>query len=386
MIRINLIPIFYAINSEYGTTELIQRLKKILNIDLSMLLSKSLKLDFSNNTITFIDLNTNTKHIIEIDSDYYKYTKDFNTYSIVKFYDLEKNIFRKLASFNTSDDEILVVDEIDEREMKTRRITKTTKNDTDFINGSFEKEELYLKELNTQERYKYIEDLTSSKKISKEIEMPDNLYIYSYRTIENVVSSNYYYGYIESSACINTPRILTLGRIRDNSELLINSLKTPVPNILIRGRNVIPEPQTEIELYNINIYKLEDTLQIVLNNVSLPDVIQSREEYSLKSNTLGKITTKDIDLLIEYLSIHLVSSYTQEIKKELLNIKKQILVKKRKEIRDLDFFDGRFLLFDQFEYLVFDVYENLPYYEKMINKSINPNKEDNPPTLKKTKI
>lgn len=383
MIKINLIPIFYAINNEYGTNELIKRIKKILNIDLSILLNQSLKVEFSNNKVTFIDLNTNIKHIIELDSEYYKYIKDFNTYSIVNFYDMEKNPFRKLASFNTSDDELLVIDEIDEKDMKTRRITKTTKEDTDFIKGSFEKEQLYLKGLNTQERYKFIEDLTCNKKVSKEIEMPDNLYVYSYRTIENVVSSNYYYGYIESSACIDRPRILTLGRIRDTSELLVNSLKTPTPNILIRGRNVIPGDQTEIELYNIYIYKVEDNLQIVLNNVSLPDVIQSREEYSLNSNTIGKLTTEDIDLLIEYLSIHLDSSYTQELKKELLNIKKQILIKKRKEIRDLDFFDGRFLLFNQFEYLVFDVYENLSYYEAMINKSINPDKEDNPPTLRR---
>ena len=50
---------------------------------------------------------------------------------------------------------------------------------------------------------------------------------------------------------------------------------------------------------------------------------------------------------------------------------------------ELDFFDGRFLLFNQFEYLVYDIYENLQIYENMINKAIKSNKDDQPPTLKK---
>ena len=72
-----------------------------------------------------------------------------------------------------------------------------------------------------------------------------------------------------------------------------------------------------------------------------------------------------------------------EIKQELLGIRKQILIKNKQSTRDFDFFDSRFLLFNQFEYLVFDVYENLQYYETMINKTINPNNGDKPPTLRK---
>lgn len=384
MIRIDLITIFQAINNEYGTDELIKRIKNILKIDLTNLIGIPTIIEFSHNKVIITNEKTKVRHIIELDSEYYTYTKDFNTHYITKYYDLNKLEFRKLAAITTSDDELLIIDEINEEEMVTRRITKTTKEDTDFLHGSFEKEQHSLKEYNTQERYRFIEDLSCNRIVSKEIEMPGNLYVYSYRSTENALSINYCYGYIESSACIDKPQVLTAGRIRENTELLINSVKTPVPNILIRGRNVIPSDETEIDLYNINIYKIDDDIQVIINIVNLPRAIQSREEHIIKSSTSGEITIADINQLIEYISTNIDASLSNEIKKELLNIKKQILVKKRKEIRDLDFFDGRFLMFKEFEYLVYDAYENLAYYEEIINKLTRKGKDDNPPTLKIT--
>ena len=72
-----------------------------------------------------------------------------------------------------------------------------------------------------------------------------------------------------------------------------------------------------------------------------------------------------------------------EVKQELINIRCQILAHKNRNLQNFDFFDGRFIMFNQFEYLAFDIYENLPYYESMINKAIYPDKGENPPTLKK---
>lgn len=383
MIRINLIPIFMAINNEYGTDELIKRLKNILNIDMSELLNIPKTIRFTNNSVEITNSSTNVKHTITIRDEYYMYRKDFQSYFTIKYYDLSKIKMRHLAAFKTSDNELLVIDEINEENISNRRITKTTIEDTDFINGTFEKEELHYPKENTHERYQYTEDLLCNKKVSKQIDMPNNLYTYSFRSTIDSVSASYSTGYIESSSSINRPQLPIAGRIRDNNELLISSIKTPVPNILIRGRNIIPGEDTDIDLYNIYIYKVEDNIQIVYSSFLIPSNTNTKEEFHLTSKTSGKITTDDIETIIEFIYKSLDSNVLHEIKQELLGIKKQILIKNNQSTRDFDFFDSRFLLFNQFEYLVFDVYENLQYYETMINKTINPNNGDKPPTLRK---
>lgn len=383
MIRINLIPIFMAINNEYGTDELIKRLKNILNIDMSELLNIPKTIRFTNNSVEITNSSTNVKHTITISDEYYMYRKDFSSYFTIKYYDLSKIEMRHLAAFKTSDNELLVIDEINEENISNRRITKTTIEDTDFINGTFEKEELHYPKENTHERYQYTEDLLCNKKVSKQIDMPNNLYTYSFRSTIDSVSVSYSTGYIESSSSINRPQLPIAGRIRNNNELLISSIRTPVPNILIRGRNVIPGEEIDIDLYNIYIYKVEDNIQIVYSSFLIPSNTNTKEEFHLTSKTSGKITTDDIDTIIEFISKNLDSNVLHEIKQELLGIRKQILIKNKQSTRDFDFFDSRFLLFNQFEYLVFDVYENLSYYETMINKTINPNNGDKPPTLKK---
>ena len=383
MIRINLIPIFMAINNEYGTDELIKRLKNILNIDMSELLNIPKTIRFTNNSVEITNSSTNVKHTITISDEYYMYRKDFSSYFTIKYYDLSKIEMRHLAAFKTSDNELLVIDEINEENISNRRITKTTIEDTDFINGTFEKEELHYPKENTHERYQYTEDLLCNKKVSKQIDMPNNLYTYSFRSTIDSVSISYSTGYIESSSSINRPQLPIAGRIRNNNELLISSIRTPVPNILIRGRNVISGEEIDIDLYNIYIYKVEDNIQIVYSSFLIPSNTNTKEEFHLTSKTSGKITTDDIDTIIDFISQNLDSNVLHEIKQELLGIRKQILIKNNQSTRDFDFFDSRFLLFNQFEYLVFDVYENLPYYETMINKTINPNNGDKPPTLRK---
>lgn len=383
MIRISLIPIFMAINNEYGTDELIKRLKNILNIDMSELLNIPKTIRFTNNSVEITNSSTNVKHTITISDEYYMYRKDFSSYFTIKYYDLSKIEMRHLAAFKTSDNELLVIDEINEENISNRRITKTTIEDTDFINGTFEKEELHYPKENTHERYQYTEDLLCNKKVSKQIDMPNNLYTYSFRSTIDSVSVSYSTGYIESSSSINRPQLPIAGRIRNNNELLISSIRTPVPNILIRGRNVISGEEIDIDLYNIYIYKVEDNIQIVYSSFLIPSNTNTKEEFHLTSKTSGKITTDDIDTIIEFISQNLDSNVLHEIKQELLGIRKQILIKNKQSTRDFDFFDSRFLLFNQFEYLVFDVYENLPYYETMINKTINPNNGDKPPTLRK---
>ena len=225
MIRIDYVTIFVAINNEYGINNLIERIKKILNIDLTNLLYKEKTFSFNKNSITITEDKTGVTHTIEFEEESYKYTKQFKTYNIVRYYDFSNIEVRRVAAFDTSDGELLVLDEIDEEEISTRRLLKTTKEHKDYINGTFEKEKLFYRNHDANESYMYIEDECCNKTVNKQILMPDNLYLYSYRTTKNLVSSTYNYGYIESSACIDTPSLMAAGRLRDKNELLVYSVK-----------------------------------------------------------------------------------------------------------------------------------------------------------------
>ena len=381
MIRINIIPILNAINNEFGTNELIKRIKNILNINLTELENQNTKVEFKHNTLSIINLSTKVKYNIEFQQDYFKFTKDYESYKIIYYFDFSKNNIRKTAAFKTSDSDYLVIDEIDEENILSRRILKTIEEDTEFLNGDFEREELYYRKVNASEKYKHLEDLHFNKNISKTIKMPNNLYIYSYRTTLSTISKDYQTGYIESSSCINNPTEKIVGRTRNKGELLVLSINSPVPNIYIRGRNVTKSNESEIEIYNIYIHKREDKIHILFTTMLVPSLEPTKEEFIITSNTDKEITIDDINKILQIIENNLKVSYLNEIKKELLNIKEQIL--QNKKSRTFDFFDNKFFLFPYFESLVFDVHENLSTYEEIINKLINNQKDNPPPTLKK---
>lgn len=383
MIRIDLIPILNAINNEYGIDELIKRLKKILNIDLSELLKQPKSIIFQRNSITITNETTGVKHTLTFQEEYYTHRKDYVSYFITNYYDMSKKEIRKVAVFKTTDSDLLIIDEINEENIVTRRIAKTIAEDTDFINGSFEKEILFYQSNQARETYEYTEDLFCNKKVSKQLEMPGNLYAYSFRSIVNATTNKYQCGYIESSMCTNKPQVLVAGRVRDKNELLISSIKTPLPNILIRGRNIIPGVEQDVELYNINIYKSSNNIQITFNNFSISTCIPEKKEEILASATPGEITPPDIDLIIEHIMRMVDLTIANEIKKDLINLRQKILVTKNRTLKESDFFEEKLLQFGQFEQLVFDVYTNLPTYEEMINKSTTPDKGEKPPTLRK---
>jgi hypothetical protein len=156
-----------------------------------------------------------------------------------------------------------------------------------------------------------------------------------------------------------------------------------LPNILIRGRNIIPAEETNIELYNISIYKIGNNIQFVLRTIHLPENIQTAEEHIIKSNTYGAFSIQDIELLLDFVYKNLDTQYTNELKQELLNIKNQLLVSANKKLPDRDFFDTRLQMFKDFEYLAFDIYTNLATYEELIAEQTRKQQGDNPPTLKK---
>ncbi len=385
MIQIDITTILATLANRYGNEVFLKKISQLFDIGLLYLKNKNLVIKHTPTKIIMLEEDNCITHTIELHEDYYTYTKDFGSYKVVKHYDYSKIVMRKSAIFKTSDQELLVVDEINEENIRNRRIIKTTEEDTEFINGSFEKEELRYQKQSISERYDYLEDYFNHKKVSKQVKLPDNLYVYSYRTTSNAAYRDYNYGFIESAACIDKPNIVAPGRIREKNELLLSSIKTPLPNILIRGRNVVTKEELEIELYNISIYKIGNNIQFTTRIVHLPENIQVSEEHVITSSTFGSITIEDINMLLDFITKNMDTTYLHELKQELNNIKNQLLIGSKEKRPDMDFIDSRLLMYSEFDYLVHDIHANLPKYEEVISKQTKKGDEDTPPTLKKNK-
>lgn len=375
-IKIDIVTILKSIEHEYGIDELIKRIKLILGIDLFVDKTKKVTTKYTTNSIIIEE--DGLTHTIAIDEESYYYKKQFTTYYTIKYYDLNKSIFRKSTSFNLNEDEILVLDEFDDERFSTRRIVKTTKDDKDFARGTFEKERLVFYNPSIIEEYSYKESNKEVATHTKTILLPENLYVENSHRIINAASTNYINGQIDSASSKSTPDLKFIGRTREENELLNQTFQVPYPNILIRGRL----NNEELTFYYLKITKIDNSIRFFLveNNLSTNKI--NEYEHSLASDTLDTLTSQDIDTIIKYLE-KLIVPYKNEIKEELLTIKQQYLIYENNLLKCPDFLDFKFEEFNRFEDLAFDIYLNLPEYERKINNILNPTKEDTPPTLRK---
>ncbi len=363
-IRIAIINILQAINNEYGTNEFLNRLHKLLGIDLIILKDKKLTITFTNNSITIIESKTNPIYEITMCEEYHTLTKTFVGYKTIHSYDDTNNLFRRTAIFKTNSGEYLSLDEFDDERFKSRRIIKTSTDDKELINGNFEKEQLvYYKPTITQEFNHF------NNSISKVINLPNNLAVYHRRQLSKIPSKSL--DYVESATSINTPTLVFIGRRISKNELLIPSLKTPAPNIYIIGRETVEEKEHN---YQIQIIKRD---KFLIYRIADEKITENR----LFSDSSSHLTMRDLKILISYTEKYISKPYTNRIIEELTNILVQLEILYNKRTKDIDFFDLKFGMIDSFDQLAFDIYLNLEQYVSEVDKLINENQT--PPILKK---
>lgn len=374
-IKIDIIRILQAVEAEYGQNGLLDRIFKLFNIDLLHLKDEDLEIDYNKGIIVINKVGELPIYKIEVYDEYYTFLKIYSDYTSMHYYDNNRCLFRKTMSFNIANDEILVLDELDDERFKSRRIIKTHKDDIDLNNGTFEKEQLNYYYPPITEEYK-----STANETSKVVKVPGNVYVYSNHQIENATTRQYTEGFIETSCSINKPNIAFLGRTRNPQELLVSTIKTPAPNILIRGRI----QSEEIFLYSVQIIKVNNIITFNLTTSNLLDRKSQDDSFHVFSESFNTLTPADLDLLIESITNFVKKPFASELKRELEAIKKQLLISSHKIIRDVDFFDFKFAMFDDFEHLAFDIYENHSSYEAAINRLLNNQPGDIPPVLKKS--
>lgn len=371
-ISVNIIAILKAINLEYGNNELIKRLSRILNIDLLFLIDKDIEIIFNKKNLRII--SENTIYQITFYSEYYLLTKKENNYLIRHFYDFTGNIFRKTAIFYQSNDDPIILDEINDQQLKNRRLLKTAETNLDLLNAYYEKEISSLINAKVNERYLFKKGQTE-----KEITTPNHLCTYTSKLLKSSCQITNQQGILEVSSSINYFPPQFLGRIRNRYELLVESVKNKFPNILIR-ENIFQD--NLLTTHEINTFKLSNIILIILKKTNPFTKSFEEEKIAIKSSSNNYITIQDINILISYIKNNINIPFTSDIIIELIKIKNQILAHHKKRLKDIDIFDFKFNSYPRFEDLAFDIYSNLSYYNNKINNFLNPPTEK-PPILKK---
>ncbi len=381
------IIILYAIYQEYGLSTFLKRIKKIYNIDIPF--SVNVTIMFLPESI--IIQEDDIKYTLEFKEEYYQFIKDFSTYKTIKSYDNNHNLFRRSYLFKTSDNRILALDEIDDINMKSKRIIKTSPDDELLQNGEFERELLNLVRFPAVENYNFTNTI-GFVHINKTINMPKCLYYYSYNSKTMIPDSESLFNILEVSCSTNTPKLDFSGRERAKSELLRSSIANKMPNIILRG-TLLSRNKSLKCFYKITILKTDKGITIHYLSTDAHVNNKKNKVIVVPSLSKGEFTSQEIDNIITAINNNLVIDFDIDFKQpsipnaiclELKAIQNAILVNKNQKIRDVDILDYKLHQFDDINHLAFDIYENLSTYESIINKLLKITPTAPEETLKKS--
>ncbi len=380
------IIILYAIYQEYGLSTFLKRIKKIYNIDIPFSVNATIMFLPESIIIQEDDI----KYTLEFKEEYYQFIKDFTTYKTIKSYDNNHNLFRRSYLFKTSDNRILALDEIDDINMKSKRIIKTSPDDELLQNGEFERELLNLVRFPAVENYNFTNTI-GFVHINKTINMPKCLYYYSYNSKTMIPDSESLFNILEVSCSTNTPKLDFSGRERAKSELLRSSIANKMPNIILRG-TLLSRNKSLKCFYKITILKTDKG--ITIHYLSTDAHVNNKKNKVIVVPSLkGEFTSQEIDNIITAINNNLVIDFDIDFKQpsipnaiclELKAIQNAILVNKNQKIRDVDILDYKLHQFDDINHLAFDIYENLSTYESIINKLLKITPTAPEETLKKS--
>lgn len=384
------IKLLRAILAEYGKKEFFKRINKIYNIKIPNL--QESVIIFLTDRIIINDSQNNVTYTLQFYEEYYKYIKDYGEYSSETCYDNNCDIFRKSYLFKTSDDYIIVVDEINDQDIKSKRIIKTFNGDEFFNNGIFERELLSLNGKSITENYNFTNrnGIVNAKKV---ISLPNCLYYYSYKSKLNIPEVKNTYHIIETGATTNIPIVDFCGRIRNKNEALQSCLVNKIPTIIVRGA-LLGDNEILKRFYKVTISKTKDviTIQYLSSDINgknvntkiitLPKVHQSEFTIDEISNIITAISNNFSSLFqLDFGREHII----EDISKELNQLISAIKEKNHQKSKSVDVIDFKLHQYDDIDHLAFDFYQNLKLYEQIINSQIgiSPENPGFPPKILK---
>ena len=352
------ISILQGIYNEHGLEELINRINYIINTNIKIDDPKT-KVTYEDNCLT---INCPNPITITIEDEVYKVTTHYKTYKSIRYY-YNKELIRTLTAFYTADDQLLTVDHIDNGNFKSTRISKTTEEDKNYNQGTYEREISEYPDLPINISSHYIKGETEEDE-ERIIDIAgQNLYYHHYMGANGEL-------FQESAMCIGKPYQKVTGHIRVPDDLLVTSIYKKDANIIIRGVNTDKQGETT-DFYEVFFEFNEKGIlvtDIIYNYVS-GEIIRTKQQIQTKATSF---TSTMIESIIRLINLNEV---VQEVHKanvleELMRLKETLLVRESKKTREINTIDLMMAIYPDSNYLALNIYENQEHYEGLINAEL----------------
>ena len=351
------IKIMEAVYKEHGLQETVRRLTMMFAINLGSEKVKSL--EFSGRSIIFKCKNPIT---FTIEEDFYTVSKQYSDYKTINWYDKRNNPFRKTVFFDTKDDEVLALDSFCAEQVESMRFIKTSKEDTELLEPTFEREFATFPSIDTDERSRYTEYSNDDTEGSKEIDLVDNYYYYDLYSIDEEQR------FLETAASLDTPKDKVYGRTTNNRDLLYEAENHPYPSVQFRG-NTVDDNRSTTTYFDVTASKIpeEGLMSIQIELVDQLDGSGFHYNHILPNLSRGPITLKDLVLLSHFIE-RLNYPFSEQLIDSLTKLRNKMLIRDYKKMPEYDVIELTMRMIPEFEELAFHVYERLDHYNDMIRE------------------
>ena len=304
---------------------------------------------------------------IDLLDDHYMITKEFDDYTVRKFYEFDQTLFRSIISFNYDEDNNISLDELKTEDgFVQKRVFVSPKEDYLGDKPIFDKLNVSYPALGLLDISKF-KDLGNDLQIDKEIYTTNNSLYYSYAPYSNVVYVNGIRGFSTVAASLFYPDVNYAGKVCEQDRLA-NIVSRRKPCITLNGDIIFDDG--EKLLYIIDIEKGLNNFLITI------DVVDKRFEPSINNKVVipimnwGPISLDEVEMLKKSIGYYVPEELKYLIFKDLNKLKEHIRIAKGDKLRTPDFYDLRFNFFDDFNHLSFDMYEHLDKYIEHTEESI----------------
>ena len=308
---------------------------------------------------------------IDLLEDYYMITKEYEDYTVRKFYEFDQTLFRSIISFNYNEKNNISLEELNTEDgFVHKRVFVSPKEDYLGDNPIFDKLNVIFPSVGLLDIFMF-KDLGKDVQIDKEIYTTNNSLYYSYSPYSNVVYVNGINGFSSIAASLFYPDVNYSGKICEQDRLA-NIVSRRKPCISLNGDIIFDNG--EKSLYIIDIEKGLNNFEISI------DIVDKRFESSINKKIFipimnwGPISLDEVEMLKNNIGYYVPGELKYLIYKDLNKLKDHIRIAKGDKLRTPDFFDIRFNLYDDFNHLSFDMYEHLDKYIEHTQESVTKGK------------
>lgn len=335
-----------------------------------------LEYNFEDDRMEFIDKKNKVKYSLVLDEEdeSYSFIRTYSDYELVFIYGYDQILYQKIIFFDLPNNNTISLSIWDDPQNNVVRLVKSHEESADEI-ILFERCYSLMKYLDSYEVYKKVAPDKDNYEEHKIVTTPNNLYYYSVnrRNLKDLPLNS---ASLETSCILDKPTTPFIGHGTYNNSLLAKNLNIPFPTLSFRG-NFIRDKESiygPILLYIVNICKINNSFNIKVWTMYGTEGKFKTETFDIDALNNGAITIGELNYLKNELPKYLSSEYVSYCLSEIDEIIKCQKVRLGQSLKDADIIDLRMALYDDFEHLAYDIYENLSYFDNLTDYPLTENK------------